>query len=299
VGEQRPSGINAVTDFMKESPSPETMSSRTASAGVCGELRMHEFQSRIFRNTRMLRVWLPPGYRHTENEGRHYPVFYLNDGQNLFDPTTAYLGIDWEVGKTAARLIGEGQVPPLMVVGIDNAGKDRAKEYLPYRSMHPPVLRPQGKGYPDFLLNEVMPFVYQRYRIAPGPENTGLGGSSLGAIISLYTVMDRPGIFGRLLLESPSLFISNRQLLKSSRSFRQWPARVFMAMGTREAGNPDRDGQVVEDVRELKHLLWRSGLGEDRLRMQIDQGATHSETEWARRFPEALVFLFGSARRSG
>ena len=284
---------------MKESTPPETVSSSTASAGSRGELRLHEFQSRIFHNTRMLRVWLPPGYSHTENEGRHYPVFYLNDGQNLFDPATAYIGIDWEVGKTAARLIGEGQVPPMIVVGIDNARKDRAKEYLPYRSMHPPVLRPQGKRYPDFLLNEVMPFVYQRYRIARGPENTGLGGSSLGAIISLYTVMDRPGIFGRLLLESPSLFISHRQLLKSSRAFRQWPARVFMAMGTREAGKGDRDWQVVEDVRELKHLMWRSGLGEDRLRVQIDEGATHSEKEWARRFPEALIFLFGSAHLSG
>ena len=151
-----------------------------------------------------------------ENEGRRYPVFYLNDGQNLFDPATAYIGVDWQVGETAARLIAEGKVPPLMIVGIDNAQKDRAKEYLPYRSMHPPVLRPQGKRYPDFLLDEVMPFVGQRYRIAGGPENTGLGGSSLGAIISLFTVMDRPGVFGRLLLESPSLFISNRQLLRSS-----------------------------------------------------------------------------------
>ena len=283
---------------MEESTPSETMSASgvpTASAAAAGELRLHEFQSRIFRNTRFLRVWLPPGYSQPENDGRHYPVLYLNDGQNLFDPATAYIGIDWQVDEAATRLIGEGKVPPLIVVGIDNAQKDRAKEYLPYRSMHPPVFRPQGKHYPDFLLNEVMPFVCQRYRIARGPENTGLGGSSLGAIISLYTVMERPGVFGGLLLESPSLFISNRQLLKSSRAFRQWPAKIFIAMGTREAGNEDRDRQVVEDVRELKHLLWRAGLDECRLLVKIDEGATHSEKEWAKRFPEALVFLFGSA----
>jgi predicted alpha/beta superfamily hydrolase len=279
-----------------------TTSHRTLHSAIPGstelqsavELRLLEFRSRIFRNTRFLRVWLPPGYSQPENNGRHYPVFYLNDGQNLFDPATAYMGVDWQVDETAARLIGEGKVSPLVIVGIDHAQKERAKEYLPYRSMHPPVLRPQGKRYPDFLLNEVMPFVGERYRIARGPENTGLGGSSLGAIISLYAVMERPGVFGRLLLESPSLFISNRQLLKSSRVFRQWPARIFMAMGTREAGNEDRDRQVVEDVRELKHLLRRAGLGEDRLRVKIDDGATHSEKEWARRFPEALTFLFGS-----
>ncbi len=281
---------------MEESAPSQTIVTSSvpgASSAVGGELRLHEFQSRIFRNTRLLRVWLPPGYSQAENDGRYYPVFYLNDGQNLFDPTTAYIGVDWQVDETASCLIGEGTVPPLIIVGIDNAQKERAKEYLPYRSMHPPVLRPQGKRYPDFLLNEVMPFVLQRYRIARGPENTGLGGSSLGAVISLYTVMDRPGVFGRLLLESPSLFISNRQLLKSSRSFRQWPARVFMAMGTREAGNEKRDRQVVEDVRELKHLLRRAGLGEDRVLAKIDDGAAHNEKEWAKRFPEALTFLFG------
>lgn len=141
-------------------------------------------------------------------------------------------------------------------------------------------------------MNEVMPFMHERYRIARGPENTGLGGSSLGAIISLYTSMNRPGVFGRLLLESPSLFISNRQFLKSSRAFRQWPARIFMAMGTREAGSEERDQEVVEDVRELEYILRRAGLNQDRLLVKIDEGATHSERVWARRFPEALTFLF-------
>jgi enterochelin esterase-like enzyme len=258
-----------------------------------GELRLHELQSRIFRNTRMLRVWLPPGYSAPENQGRHYPVFYLNDGQNLFDPATAFIGVDWQADEAAARLIREGRIPPLILVGIDNAQKDRAREYLPYRSFNPPVMRPQGKRYPDFLLNEVMPFLHQHYRISRGPENTGLGGSSLGAIVSLYTAMARPGIFGCLLLESPSLFVSNRQLVKSSRDVRQWPDKIFMAMGTNEAGREERDRQVVEDVRALERVLRRAGLREDRLLVRIDEGATHSEKEWARRFPEALAFLFG------
>lgn len=260
---------------------------------LAGELRLHELQSRIFRNTRMLRVWLPPGYSAPENQDRHYPVFYLNDGQNLFDPAAAYIGVDWQADEAADRLIREGRIPPLILVGIDNAQKDRPREYLPYRSFNPPIMRPQGKHYPNFLLNEVMPFLYQRYRIARGPENTGLGGSSLGAIISLYTAMERPGIFGRLLLESPSLFVSNRQFLKFSRAFRQWPEKIFMAMGTNEAGSEGRDRQVVEDVLVLERVLRRAGLKEDRLLVRIDGGATHNEREWAKRFPEALGFLFG------
>ncbi|MBZ5706227.1 MAG: hypothetical protein LAN63_12815 [Acidobacteriia bacterium] len=259
---------------------------------VVGDLRLHEFQSRIFNNQRLLRVWLPPAYDAPENKDRHYPVFYLNDGQNLFDRGTAFGGVEWQVDETADRLIRENKIPPLIIVGIDHAQKDRIREFLAYRTMNPPVLRPQGKRYPEFLLNEVMPFLYHRYRIARGPENTGLGGSSLGAIVSLYTVIDRPGIFGRLLLESPSLFVCNRRMLKYSHAFRQWPERMFLAMGTKEAGREDKDKQVVEDVRELERILRREGLRDDRLRVMIDEGAIHSEREWAKRFPEALTFLF-------
>ena len=265
---------------------------------VTGDLRLHEFDSRVFRNRRMLRVWLPPEYDAERNRERHYPVFYLNDGQNLFDTATAFGGVEWQVDETADRLIRQEDVPPLIIVGIDNAQRERIREYLPYRMVSPPVLRPLGKRYPEFLLNEVMPFLFQRYRIARGPENTGLGGSSLGAIISLYTVMDRPGVFGKLLLESPSLFVSNRRLLRISRAFRSWPEKVFLAMGTNEDGRPDRDRMVVEDVEELQHILRRAGLGDDRLLVEIAEGAKHNEGEWAKRFPAALAFLFGGKDKS-
>jgi predicted alpha/beta superfamily hydrolase len=260
---------------------------------ITGDLRLHEFHSRVFRNTRMLRVWLPPRYDEPGNASRTYSVLYLNDGQNLFDRATAFAGVEWQVDETADRLIRQEVIPPLIVVGIDNAQSERIKEYVPYRSFPPPVLRPKGKRYPAFLIDEVMPFVGERYRIAPGPENTGLGGSSLGALISLYTVIAQPGVFGRLLLESPSLFISNRRILKKARRFRKWPAKVFLAIGTREVGREDKDRQVVEDVRELERSLRGAGLDERRLLLKIDEGASHNEAEWAKRFPDALSFLFG------
>ena len=265
----------------------------TPHPSVIGDLRLHEFESHIFENKRFLRVWLPPGYDLAENASRHYPIFHLNDGQNLFEGPTSFTGVDWRVDESADQLIREGRIPPLIIVGIDNAQTERIREYLPYRMLNPAVLRPKGKRYPDFLIHEVMPFLYERYRIARGPENTGLGGSSLGALISLYTVMDRPGIFGRLLLESASLFVSNRRLLKYSRYFRQWPEKIFLAIGTREVGREDKDRQVVDDVRELERIMRRAGLDDKRLLVRIDEGATHSEGEWARRFPEALSFLFG------
>jgi enterochelin esterase-like enzyme len=261
--------------------------------GARGDLRLHEFRSRVFRNTRFLRVWLPPGYDVAENAGRHYPVLYLNDGQNLFETATAFGGVEWQVDESADRLIREGAVPPLIVVGIDNTGKERLREYMPHRSLHPRMLRVQGKHYPDFLMKEVMPFVEQNYRVATRPEDTGLGGSSLGALISLYTAIARPGIFGRLLLESPSLWASNRQLIKESRSVTNWPERIFLAAGTAEGGRAELSRTVVDDVRELAAILRRAVLSEKRLRLVIKEGAGHTEAAWAERFPEALQFLFG------
>jgi predicted alpha/beta superfamily hydrolase len=261
-----------------------------------GDLRLHEFHSRVFRNTRFLRVWLPPGYDDAQNAGRRYPVFYLNDGQNLFESVSSFNGVEWQVDETSDRLICEGVVPPLIVVGLDNAGENRIREYMPYRSLQPVIVRVQGSRYPEFLIKEVMPFVARQYRVASGPQNTGLGGSSLGALIALYTAIVRPGMFGQLLLESPSLWASNRQIIKRSRPVKAWPDRIFLAMGTAEAGRADRDRSMVDDARELAAILRRAGLDDKRLLAKIDEGATHHESAWARRFPEALSFLFGLQR---
>jgi predicted alpha/beta superfamily hydrolase len=261
-----------------------------------GDLRLHEFHSRTFHNTRFLRVWLPPGYDDPQNAGRRYPVFYLNDGQNLFEPSTSFTGVEWQVDEAGDRLIREGVIPPMIFVGIDNTGKERMREYMPHRSMHPMIVRVQGTRYPKFLIQEVMPFMARTYRVASGPENTGLGGSSLGALISLHTVVARPGVIGRLLLESPSLWASNRQMIKESRGVREWPERIFLGTGTAEAGRADRNQSMVDDVRELASVFRRAGLDEKRLRLFIDDGATHHESHWARRFPEALSFLFGNTQ---
>lgn len=262
-------------------------------SSVVGELRVHALRSRIFGNERMLRVWLPPGYLDAGNAQR-YPILYLNDGQNLFDRATAYTGVEWQVDETADRLIREHAIPQMIIVGIDNAAENRVKEYVPYRTFSPLMLRPLGRRYPEFLVSEVMPFVEQHYRVARGEEHTGLGGSSLGALIALYTAMARPGIFGRVLVESPSLYAANRLLLREARGFQEWPEKIFVGVGTRETGRAEKDREIVEDVRDLERSLRRAGLGEERLRVRIEEGASHNEAAWAGRFGEALGFLFGA-----
>jgi len=258
-----------------------------------GNLWIHELRSRIFGNTRLVRVWLPPDY---ENSGaKPYPVLYLNDGQNLFDPATAFAGVHWQVGETATRLIAEKKIRPLIIVGIDNTGKNRVREYIPYKSRDPKVLHPQGKCYPEFLQREVMPLVEANYRISKGPENTGLGGSSLGGLITLYTQLAAPGIFGQLLIESPSLLMADGKVLDDCRRFQAWPERVYIGMGTKEVGNPEKDAKIVASARELAAILRAAGLGDKRARLQIVEGATHGESAWAARFADALQFLFPGA----
>jgi enterochelin esterase-like enzyme len=162
-----------------------------------GDLEIVRFESKVFPAQRNLRILLPAGYRLPENRHRRYPVLYLNDGQNLFDVCTSqFTGEEWRVDETVDDLIAHGTISPIIVVGIDNGGKRwRPREYLPYidDTLAPPEPNPEGKLYPRFLLEEVVPFVETQYRALSGAGNRTLGGASYGAGIAFYTVVEHPG----------------------------------------------------------------------------------------------------------
>src|SRR5580698_5141004 len=220
---------------------------RVHSPDVTGDLRLHRFTSRVFANARYLRVLVPDGYDAPENRDRHYPVLYLADGQNLFDPATSvFERSEWRVDETVHQLFAAHRIPPMIVVGVDDAGRDaRAHEYLPWPDtaaahgypQYDPA--PQGKRYPDFLIGEVMPYINAHYRTLAGPEHTGIGGSSYGALISTYVVMARPGVFGMLLAESSTFRVYGDEIIKEAASFHAWPHRVYLGVGTNEGGLPD------------------------------------------------------------
>jgi predicted alpha/beta superfamily hydrolase len=257
------------------------------------------FQSKIFHNTRMIRVFLPGNYFSPRNRGRKYPVLYLQDGQNVFDKATSFSGMEWEADETIDHLVGQFKIYPMFVIGIDNAGEQRASEYLPYPDEHnpqfheknPPVL--EGTKYADFLTKELMPFLEKKYRIATGPANTALGGSSYGAVVSLLTALNHPGVFGKLLLESPSLWIGDGMLLTDAEKTKLLPQKIYMGVGTKESGDATYDPQIVKEVTELEAILRKKGMGPTRLKVVVEEGAQHDEAAWARRFPEALLFLYG------
>ena len=235
----------------------------------------------------MLRILLPPGYRLVRFATLHYSVLYLNDGQNLFDACTPAPNHEqWRVEETMAALMASGDIPPMIVVGIDNAGRMRAHEYLAYPddTLQLADPSPQGKLYPQFLLQEVVPFIERRYRVRPGAANRVLGGASYGAGAALYTLIARPDSFYGLLLESPSVYASDYALLKEAEKVQQWPRRIFIGTGTVR--------EPVEDVHKLESLFQKAGLDDHRLRVVIQQGGKHSETWWGKRLPDALGFLF-------
>ena len=270
-------------------------------AQVIGDLRLQELQSEVFGNTRTLRVLIPPGYDAPANRDRRYPVLYLNDGQNLFDSATAIFNpMEWRVDETVDSLVRAGAIAPLIVVGIDNAGRrGRAHEYLPYPDeyLSPPEPDPQGRRYPEFLAAEVIPFVNSHYRTLTGPEHTALGGSSYGALIATYSVIARPGVFGLLLVESPSFYVDSSRILTEAALVRSWPARVFLGVGTNEGGRPSCDPNepgtpdIVQQVERLQGIITRAQPS-SLVEIVVTPCAVHNEKAWAARLPAALAFLY-------
>ncbi len=251
----------------------------------------HEIQSLYLGVTRRITVWLPPA--RAQRDSLH-AVLYLNDGQNLFDPARAFAGTTWGVVQTAGRLVRQCRIPPLVVVGIDHGAGRRAREYLPVKDDRNPTLgQPLGREYAEFVTREVMPFVARNYPIARGASQTGFGGSSYGAVAALNTVIVKPGIFGRLLIESPSLYVGGEYLLRRARALDRWPARIYLGVGTSETSRPEENDETVRNVLELESFLRRAGLGPRRLLTVVEEGGTHSEGAWAARLPDALEFLFG------
>jgi len=246
--------------------------------------RHHNFISKFVPYRRDLVVYLPPDY---EQSARRYPVLYLHDGQNLFDPETAYVrGMDWKVDETAEDLIRSGEIEPVIIVGIFNTGEHRIEEYTPTRD------RKLGGGHAELygrmLVEELKPFIDERYRTLGDPFNTGLGGSSLGGLATLYLGFTYPEVFGKLAVLSPSVWWDNKAILKIIQKSQPKPRlRIWLSMGTEESNTGVRDTNLLDQVLIAKG--WREGVD---LHYEVIPGAKHEEAAWAERVEPVLRFLF-------
>jgi predicted alpha/beta superfamily hydrolase len=252
--------------------------------GVVGRIRQLErVHSPQLGNERDLLVYLPPSYGDGGQEGRRYPVIYMHDGQNLFDPTTSFAG-EWEVDQTLEAASGEGM--EAIVVAIPNIGAERTNEYSPF--VDAKAGGGKGEQYLAFLVDTVKPLIDAEFRTRADRANTGIAGSSMGGLISLYGFFARSDIFGFAGVMSAALWFAGGAVLEWVGRQPFVGGRVYIDVGMREGQ------KTLDNVLRLRALLEEKGYRHlDDLLCVVDTAGDHSERAWARRLHRELRFLLG------
>ncbi len=263
---------------------------------VVGDMRvLPQVHSPELGNARDIFVYLPPSYA----QGQHrYPVIYMHDGQNLFDPVLSFAG-EWHVDESMELLAHEGL--EAIVVGVPNAGEKRLEEYGPFASGTGEPGR--AAAYVAFLADTLKPLIDRSFRTRPEREYTGTAGSSMGGLISLFALFHRPDVFGMAGAMSPSLWFGYRATMDYIDRMPHTPARIYLDVGTREGPqhgvSPARRRGVARryrsNVRILERMLIEKGYrsGSDLYYVE-EPGGIHNEANWARRFPNmARYFISG------
>ncbi len=257
-------------------------------AGEERYLRIPGWRSELLAAPHDLFLYFPKAY-HREPE-RRFPVLLLHDGQNLFDGELSYVkGSTWRAGIAADQATEEGAMPPVILAGIGNAGAERMLEYTPFQDSR--LGGGRGSLYARMLVDDLLPELRAHYRIALGPGCTGIAGASLGGLISLWTALAYPQIFGKAGVLSPSLWWNDRAMLQTVSALGRKPdLRIWLDMGSAEGAPHVRDTEALAQLLEQKG--WRNGHD---LAFNIIPDGTHSETSWAARFGDVLRFLFAPA----
>ncbi len=258
---------------------------------LTGNIKRHRgFRSKILGNRRDVLVYLPRGYSRFSR--KRYSVLYLQDGQNVFDAATSFAGVEWGVDETAQRLIRQNLIEPLIMVAIANTGEGRIHEYAPTRGViETSTKRKKGskglaRNYGRFLIEELKPYIDKKYRTKSETEFTGLGGSSLGALLTLSLGLWFPNVFARLIVMSPSVWWDDCVIYRMVEDVDvKPPLKIWLDTGTNEDG--------WERARGLRDRLIAKGWRlHDDLEYTEIKGGDHSEVAWAVRAEPALRFLF-------
>jgi predicted alpha/beta superfamily hydrolase len=229
-------------------------------------------------NERDLQVYLPPSY---DQEKKRYPVLYMQDGQNLFDEATSF-SAEWRVDESMEQLSKVGV--EAIVVGIPNMARERCDEYSPFPD--PLVGGGYGEAYLACLVGTMKPLVDRQFRTRPDRAHTGIMGSSMGGLISLYAFFRYPGVFGFAGAMSPALWFSQRAIFSHLETVTAAPGRIYLDVGTEEGET------VVEDARRMHALLLAKGYRRSESLLYVeDEGAGHNEAAWSQRLRTALYFL--------
>ena len=244
--------------------------------------KVNGFASPQLGNSRTLAIWLPPSY--AQNPLKRYPVLYMHDGQNLFEASSSFGGVEWRVDETATDLMNRGVMDEVIVVGVYNTGANRIYEYTP--CCDPDYGGGGADLYEAFLLQTVKPYVDRTYRTLPASRNTALMGSSLGGLVSFYIGRRHPEVFGKLGGMSSSFWWNDSMLTRQVEAATQKvPVQIYIDAGTNSDG--------LADTTRMRDALAADGYvqGVD-LDYYVAQGGSHSEASWAARLSIPLSWLF-------
>ncbi len=289
-----PAGVGTYTGTVvawRTGPAPQRPHSATASVSILDTA----FQMPQLGRTRRVWLYLPPDYA---TSGGTYPVLYLHDGQNVFDAATSFAG-EWGVDETLDSLHAAGD-SGVIVVAVDNGGTHRMDEYQPWPSTDARFGGGEGARYVDFIVHTLKPFIDAHYRTRPDRVNTGIGGSSLGGIISFYAALQYPDVFGRVLVFSAPFFFEP-QLFAMARAYRRRasPTRFYfdtgLNEGTTELELPYR--AMAHSLQAMVDSLAAEGVDTAAdVRALLPADGAHAEWFWRREFPAAYRWLFASGR---
>lgn len=249
----------------------------TPASAVVGELKFHPDIGGPGVPSRMVTVWLPPGYH--EDPACRYPVLYMHDGQNCFDPARASFGMEWRMDEEATRLIGEGKIEPVIIAAIDCNGAKRFEEYSD---------SPEGRAYRDYVIHVVKPLVDRAYRTRPEREHTAVMGSSMGGCVSFLLAWEHPEVFSRAGCLSPAFFKPDFARVRAYRGERK-PIRLYL-----DNGEVGLEKKLQKGIDQMLALLPQKGFQAGRdYQWFLDPGAEHNENAWAARVWRPLEFMFG------
>jgi predicted alpha/beta superfamily hydrolase len=296
--------IHAATELIDVSVerwgSTERNDKRPANS-VVGNLILHQIDLRSLKQSRIIRVWLPPGYDASSNV--RYGVLYMHDGQNCFDRATSAFGNEWQIDETLTKLIGEAVIPPLIVVGIDNGLANRINEYT-YR-VDDKHGGGNGAAHAEFLLQEVKPFIEKTYRVQTGRAHTFIGGSSLGGLASLEIARRYPDTFCGVIAMSPAISWARESITHDveENAGGLVGARVWIDMGSHEKTTLSSPGPLADQSQSFLNAMRRfdAVLSKHRIehRFVIDeQHPEHDEPAWANRFPQAITYVVNGKMKS-
>jgi predicted alpha/beta superfamily hydrolase len=255
--------------------------------GVVGSIKqLDRVESPQLGNSRGLLVYLPPSY---DEADRRFPVIYMHDGQNLFDPATSFAG-EWAVDQTLEAGSDEGL--EAIVVAVPNMGSERTNEYSPF--LDDKAGGGKGELYLRFLTETVKPLIDADFRTLPDREHTGIAGSSMGGLISLYAFFRYRHVFGFAGVMSAALWFANRAVLDWVKRQPFAGGRIYIDVGMREGQ------KTMDDVMQLRDILEEKGYRNlHDLLCVVDTAGDHSERAWARRLHRQLRFLLGLPRQGG